>query len=383
MRESESSSVNTAFSAKVQASNEGDRDEKRLRGRLDDRVGGRPTAGELASILVTERLAACVNVLAEMESIYRWKGQVESEHGTAARHQDDRRAGARAAGPRCSRCTTTRFRNSSSCPSSEAARRISTGSESRRPGDIIRAIPALWIAAIALKVLVWLAAPADDRARSRGQLRDHRSCRRLRFTGSRGLRRSGLLWRVSRKLILSYILVGAVPILLLVTFSLLAFLLVFFDISSYLVHDRVAHLTEQASTSAGRRSSRSSAEAPSTHDEILDAAPGGGRHPLPRRLDCGRAGRRRCRRGSRARASPGWCDRRNRGARAAAVLTGRPDHATRWWSICRSTARWTKRLWRRRASRSATTGGRTVFNTATFLTYSIGRPACQKTRRFP
>ena len=44
---------------------------------------------------------------------------------------------------------------------------ISTGFESRRPGDIIRAIPALWIAAIALKVLVWLAAPADiaiDRA---------------------------------------------------------------------------------------------------------------------------------------------------------------------------------------------------------------------------
>ena len=32
---------------------------------------------EMASILVNERLAACVNVLAEMESIYRWKGQVE------------------------------------------------------------------------------------------------------------------------------------------------------------------------------------------------------------------------------------------------------------------------------------------------------------------
>jgi serine phosphatase RsbU (regulator of sigma subunit) len=62
--------------------------------------------------------------------------------------------------------------------------------------------------------------------------------------------RSGLLWRVSRKLILSYILVGAVPILLLVTFSLLAFLLVFFDISAYLVHDRVAHLTEQANVFA-------------------------------------------------------------------------------------------------------------------------------------
>jgi serine phosphatase RsbU (regulator of sigma subunit) len=62
--------------------------------------------------------------------------------------------------------------------------------------------------------------------------------------------RSGILWRVSRKLILSYILVGAVPILLLVTFSLLAFLLIFFDVSSYLVQSRVASLTDQAATFA-------------------------------------------------------------------------------------------------------------------------------------
>ena len=34
---------------------------------------------ELASILVTERLAACVNVLPEMESVYRWKGAVDTE----------------------------------------------------------------------------------------------------------------------------------------------------------------------------------------------------------------------------------------------------------------------------------------------------------------
>jgi periplasmic divalent cation tolerance protein len=33
---------------------------------------------ELASILVTERLAACVNVLSEMESVYRWQGKVET-----------------------------------------------------------------------------------------------------------------------------------------------------------------------------------------------------------------------------------------------------------------------------------------------------------------
>lgn len=62
--------------------------------------------------------------------------------------------------------------------------------------------------------------------------------------------RTGALWRVSRKLLLSYILIGAVPILLLITFSALAFLLVFFDISAYLVQNRFTDLTEQASTFA-------------------------------------------------------------------------------------------------------------------------------------
>ncbi len=66
----------------------------------------------------------------------------------------------------------------------------------------------------------------------------------------RKLTRDGMLWRVSRKLILSYILVGAVPILLLVTFSLLAFLLIFSNVGSYLVQSRMAGLTEQASTLA-------------------------------------------------------------------------------------------------------------------------------------
>ena len=74
---------------------------------------------------------------------------------------------------------------------------------------------------------------------------------------------------MSRKLILSYILVGAVPILLLLTFSLLAFLLVFFDISSYLVHDRVAHLTEQASVFGRTTLFEIERAAPSTHDEII------------------------------------------------------------------------------------------------------------------
>jgi serine phosphatase RsbU (regulator of sigma subunit)/energy-coupling factor transporter transmembrane protein EcfT len=95
-------------------------------------------------------------------------------------------------------------------------------------------------------VVVWLAAPANvalDRAVNLAIIVLAASSIYRLAT----LARSGLLWRVSRKLILSYILVGAVPILLLVTFGLVAFLLVFFDFSAYLVHDRVAHLTEQAS----------------------------------------------------------------------------------------------------------------------------------------
>ena len=42
-------------------------------------IGSGTDAHTLASILVTERLAACVNVLAEMECTYRWKGGVECE----------------------------------------------------------------------------------------------------------------------------------------------------------------------------------------------------------------------------------------------------------------------------------------------------------------
>ncbi len=116
------------------------------------------------------------------------------------------------------------------------------------------------------------------------------------------LARSGLLWRVSRKLILSYILVGAVPILLLVTFSLLAFLLVFFDISSYLVHDRVAHLTEQASVFGRTTMFEIERAAPSEHAEIIQRRQSAIASQISGRV--GRAGARAtsCRSGCRAQA---------------------------------------------------------------------------------
>jgi uncharacterized protein involved in tolerance to divalent cations len=42
-------------------------------------IGSTADAHGMASILVNERLAACVNVLPEMESTYRWRGQVETD----------------------------------------------------------------------------------------------------------------------------------------------------------------------------------------------------------------------------------------------------------------------------------------------------------------
>jgi periplasmic divalent cation tolerance protein len=40
-------------------------------------TGTRPEAESIAEALVRDRLAACVNVLGEVQSIYRWQGQVE------------------------------------------------------------------------------------------------------------------------------------------------------------------------------------------------------------------------------------------------------------------------------------------------------------------
>ena len=74
----------------------------------------------------------------------------------------------------------------------------------------------------------------------------------LLFAGAYGLTRLAvwakrrLLWRVRRKLILSYVFVGVVPALLVITFFLLAGLILAFNISSYLVQSRVRNLTDQA-----------------------------------------------------------------------------------------------------------------------------------------
>ena len=55
-----------------------------------------------------------------------------------------------------------------------------------------------------------------------------------------------LLWRVRRKLILSYVFVGLVPGLLIICFFLIAGFLLFFNVSSYLLQSRVRTLVDQA-----------------------------------------------------------------------------------------------------------------------------------------
>jgi serine phosphatase RsbU (regulator of sigma subunit) len=55
----------------------------------------------------------------------------------------------------------------------------------------------------------------------------------------------GFLWRVRRKLTLSYVFIGFLPILLVVVFFLLCGLLLFFNVSSYLVQSRVSSLVDE------------------------------------------------------------------------------------------------------------------------------------------
>ena len=42
-------------------------------------VGSREHAGQLATHFVERRLAACVNIIGPITSVYRWKGKVESQ----------------------------------------------------------------------------------------------------------------------------------------------------------------------------------------------------------------------------------------------------------------------------------------------------------------
>jgi len=45
-------------------------------------ASGRDEAARIAETLVSERLAACVNILGQIESIYRWEGKVTNDSET-------------------------------------------------------------------------------------------------------------------------------------------------------------------------------------------------------------------------------------------------------------------------------------------------------------
>ena len=135
--------------------------------RVDDHRSRRTDWQKLASTLVGERLAACVNVLGEMESVYRWKGQVEIRPRAADRHQDHGRAGPRAAGAvaRPSRLRAARVHRRAD---RRGKRRLSAVDQ-RVGGRVISFAPFLPSGSprSRSKCFVWLAAPdqaALDRA---------------------------------------------------------------------------------------------------------------------------------------------------------------------------------------------------------------------------
>ncbi len=212
--------------------------DKRLRGRLDDDLAdGRRSQDRVRA---RQRTAGCLRQRARADGIgLSMEGRGRIRLRTAAYHEDDRDARARPEGAsfqlhdyEVPEFIVTAYRR--------RQRRISE-LDSRVYGRVISFAPFLLSGSLRLRSRCWFGWPLPGRscwtARSISRSSFLRSSRHIASRGS--LRARACLWRVSRKLILSYVLVGAVPILLLVTFSMLAFLLIFFDISSYLVHDRV------------------------------------------------------------------------------------------------------------------------------------------------
>ena len=79
-----------------------------------------------ARALVEERLAACVNLLAPMESIYRWDGEIETKPNgrSSSRRREDRVA---ALWDRVANCIPTMCRNFWCCRSWTATTRTCDG----------------------------------------------------------------------------------------------------------------------------------------------------------------------------------------------------------------------------------------------------------------
>ena len=81
--------------------------------------------------------------------------------------------------------------------------------------------------------------------------------------------RRRLLWRVSRKLIISYVFIGFVPALLIVAFFVLAGLLLFSNFSSYVLQARLRAVADRAQAIAERTTLEVQRVAPVSFDQVL------------------------------------------------------------------------------------------------------------------
>lgn len=117
---------------------------------------------------------------------------------------------------------------------------------------LLRTLPGrILLAGIAIKIFTFGAAQVSPASMRVLDLVDALGGLALIFVACYGAARGAmwarrrLLWRVRRKLILSYVFVGLVPGLLIVAFFMLAGLMLFFNVSSYLVRSRVRGLADQ------------------------------------------------------------------------------------------------------------------------------------------
>ncbi|MBI3403812.1 MAG: SpoIIE family protein phosphatase [Acidobacteria bacterium] len=117
----------------------------------------------------------------------------------------------------------------------------------------LRTLPARAIlAGLAIKLVVWLAEQAMGRAPTALAVVDTFGglsvAAGLVYYAFKlvALAQRRLLWKVRRKLILSYIFMGFVPALLIIAFFLLCGFLLFYNFSSYLVQSRLRALSESA-----------------------------------------------------------------------------------------------------------------------------------------
>ena len=181
-----------------------------------------------------------------------------------------------------------------------------------RPGDQVRRVPDPARGGTRANVPTFVAViDTVARRRSRRSALTYFAARLIVLAKRR------LLWRVRRKLILSYVFIGFVPALLLVAFSLLCGFLLFYNFSSYLVQSRLRALADQArffAQSTALEIQRAGGRDVGQHHR---APAGQRRQPVPRHVDRRRAGRSRC------------ADRHSATPHAESAPAGQPRPASR------------------------------------------------------